>query len=539
MKRIFVICLLLSCFASFAQEDAWVYFTNKPNAASYLSDPLSMLTQRAIDRRNAQNIALDNKDVPIHQPYIDQVEAANGITVYAKSKWFNNVHVRGTYEAIQALTALSFVDHVDFANRNLNTGNRKVSQKRTKKFNKTMETETIFNYGSSLNQIQMLNGVTLHEQNYTGAGKVIAVMDGGFPEVSTASTFSRLRDNNQILGGYDFVNRSEDFYSGISHGTMVLSTMGGYKNNQLVGTAPDASYYLFITEDGDNEGPLELSLWVEAAEEADRLGVDVINTSLGYTQFDNPDYDFMYSDMDGQTAFISKGVDVAYSRGMICVVSAGNEGLSDWHYISAPADATHALSIGAVNPSEIPAGFSSYGPAADGRIKPDVAAQGQQAVISGTTGNVTTGNGTSFSGPIMAGMVASLWQALPGKTNEQIMQYVKESGSIYNNPDDRIGYGIPDFGLALATALGTASFSQDNTKFVFYPNPTQNRLNVAFPSGFGEANVSLFNAMGQKVMEQAVNSSKPVISMDKLQSGIYLYNLQTGTYSQSGKLVKE
>ena len=539
MKRIFVICLLLSCFASVAQEDAWVYFTNKPNVASYLSDPLSMLTQRAIDRRNAQNIALDNKDVPIHQPYIDQVEAANGITVYAKSKWFNNVHVRGTYEAIQALTALSFVDHVDFANRNLNTGNRKVSQKRTKKFNKTMETETIFNYGSSLNQIQMLNGVTLHEQNYTGAGKVIAVMDGGFPEVSTASTFSRLRDNNQILGGYDFVNRSEDFYSGISHGTMVLSTMGGYKNNQLVGTAPDASYYLFITEDGDNEGPLELSLWVEAAEEADRLGVDVINTSLGYTQFDNPDYDFMYSDMDGQTAFISKGVDVAYSRGMICVVSAGNEGLSDWHYISAPADATHALSIGAVNPSEIPAGFSSYGPAADGRIKPDVAAQGQQAVISGTTGNVTTGNGTSFSGPIMAGMVASLWQALPGKTNEQIMQYVKESGSIYNNPDDRIGYGIPDFGLALATALGTASFSQDNTKFVFYPNPTQNRLNVAFPSGFAEANVSLFNAMGQKVMEQAVNSSKPVISMDKLQSGIYLYNLQTGTYSQSGKLVKE
>ncbi len=539
MKRIIVIFLLLSGFASFAQEDAWVYFTSKPNAASYLSDPLSMLTQRSLDRRTAQNIALDNKDVPVHQPYIDQVEAANGITVYAKSKWFNNVHVRGSYEAIQALLTLSFVDHVDYANRNLNTGNRQASQKRVKKFNKTMETATVFNYGNSLNQIQMLNGVTLHEQNYTGAGKIIAVMDGGFPEVNTASTFSRLRDNNQILGGYDYVNRSEDFYTGISHGTLVLSTMGGYKNNQLVGTAPDASYYLFITEDGDNEGPLELSLWVEAAEEADRLGVDIINTSLGYTQFDNPDYDFTYPDMDGQTAFISKGVDVAYSRGMICVVSAGNEGLTDWQYISAPADATHALSIGAVNPSEVPAGFSSYGPASDGRIKPDVAAQGQQAVISGTTGNVTTGNGTSFSGPIMAGMVASFWQALPGKTNEQIMQYIKESASIYNNPDDRIGYGIPNFGIALATALGTTPFTQISTKFVLYPNPTQNQVSVAFPNNFSYANVSLYNAMGQKVMEQSVDSSKPAFGLDNLQSGMYLYKIQTNTYSQSGKLVKE
>lgn len=539
MKRIIVIFLLLSCFASFAQEDAWVYFANKPNAASYLSAPLTMLTQRSLDRRAAQNIALDNKDVPVHQPYIDQVEAASGITVYAKSKWFNNVHVRGSYQAIQALLALPFVDHVDYANRNLNTGNRPTAQKRVKKFNKTMETATVFNYGSSLNQIQMLNGVTLHEQNYTGAGKIIAVMDGGFPEVNTASTFSRLRDNNQILGGYDYVNRSADFYTGISHGTMVLSTMGGYKNNQLVGTAPDASYYLFITEDGDNEGPLELSLWVEAAEEADRLGVDIINTSLGYTRFDNPDYDFTYSDMDGQTAFISKGVDVAYSRGMICVVSAGNEGLSDWHYISAPADATHALSIGAVNPSEIPAGFSSYGPAADGRIKPDVAAQGQQAVISGTTGNVTTGNGTSFSGPIMAGMVASFWQALPGKTNEQIMQYIKESASIYNNPDDRIGYGIPNFGLALATALGTTPFTKDDGKFVLYPNPTQSQVNIAFPSNFTYANVSLYNAMGQKVAEQVVSSSKPVVLLGNLQAGMYFYKIASNAYSQSGKLVKE
>jgi serine protease AprX len=539
MKKLIIVFLLLSGVASWSQEDAWVYFANKPNSAAFLSNPLTMLTQRSLDRRTTQNIALDIKDVPVHQPYIDQVEAANGITIYAKSKWLNCVHVRGNYDDVQALSALAFVDHIEYANRNLNTGNRKASQKRVKPFHKTMETETAFNYGTSLNQIQMLNGVTLHEQNYTGSGKIIAVMDGGFPGVNTASTFSRLRDNGQILGGYDFVNRSEEFYTGISHGTMVLSTMGGYKNNQLVGTAPDAQYYLFITEDGDNEGPLELSLWVEAAEEADRLGVDVINTSLGYTQFDNPDYDFTYEDMDGQVSFASRGLDIAYSRGMICVIAAGNEGNSDWHYISSPADATHALTIGAVNASENPAGFSSYGPSADGRIKPDVAAQGQQSVISGTSGTVGTGNGTSFASPILAGMVASFWQALPGKTNEEIMQLIKESASIYNNPNDRIGYGIPNFGQALATALGTQQFATDNTRFTVYPNPIHDQMTIAFPDNYEYANLSLYNAIGQKVMEQPVSSGNPTIFLNTLQSGMYLYKIQTQTFSQSGKLVKE
>jgi hypothetical protein len=535
MKKIFALLFVFTTLVSFAQEDAWVYFNGKPESATFLDNPLTMLTQRSLDRRTAQNIALDLLDVPVHQPYIDQIENAAGISVMAKSKWYNAVHVRGSQSQIEALSALSFVDHIRFANPTLNIADRMVKTKSIKKVNKVFETAADFNYGNSANQIEMLNGHLLHQQDYTGTGKVIAVMDGGFPGVNTASAFARLRNNNLILGGYDYVNRNADFYTGISHGTLVLSTMGGYTDNQLVGTAPDAAYYLFITEDGNNEGPLEESLWVEAAEEADRLGVDIITTSLGYSNFDNPDYSHTYEDMNGNSTFISQGVNYAFSRGIICVVSAGNEGNDDWHYITAPADAFNALAVGAVDADGDYAGFSSQGPSFDGRVKPDVAAQGQAAVGANTMGNTITANGTSFSGPIIAGMVASFWQAVPQMTNAQIMQFIKESASIYSNPDDEIGYGIPNFAEALEAALQTQIFDHAK-KFAIFPNPAGNSVNVVIPSGF--AALTLYNTIGQKVLQQYV-SETDVIALDHLNSGVYLYQIESNGFSQNGKLIKK
>ncbi|MFT3794214.1 S8 family serine peptidase [Flavobacterium sp.] len=535
MKKVFTLLLVFAAMTVFSQEDAWVYFNAKPNSATFLANPLTMLTQRSLDRRTVQNIPLDFQDVPIHQPYVDQVEAATGITVMAKSKWFNAVHVRGSQSQINTLDNLAFVDHIEFANPDLNIAGRTASPKKLKKVNKTFETLVDFNYGDSGNQIEMLNGHLLHQQNFTGLGKVIAVMDGGFPGVNTASTFARLRDNNRILGGYDYVNRNANFYSGISHGTMVLSTMGGYKNNQLVGTAPDASYYLYITEDGENEGPLEESLWVEAAEEADRLGVDIITTSLGYSNFDNPDYSHTYEDMNGTTAFISRGLNIAYSRGMICVVSAGNEGNDDWFYITAPADATHALTIGAVDENGNYAVFSSHGPSFDGRVKPDVVAQGQGSVVSNPSGSITTANGTSFSGPIIAGMVASFWQALPNATNEEIMQMVKESAHLYNNPNDELGYGIPNFAQALANVLGLPKINA--TTYVVYPNPAGNTVSVSLPSESG--NITLYNSIGQKMLQQYVSDQNSVISLEALHSGMYLYTIEAAGHTQNGKLIKK
>lgn len=532
MKKITLLFFIFLSFIASAQEDAWVYFTNKPDAAYYLANPLEMLSQRALDRRTNQNIALNSTDVPISQTYITSVTNATGITVLAKSKWMNALHVRGTIAAIQNLGNLNFVDHIQFANSSLNS--RTASSSVVFEGNKSLETQISYNYGTSANQIQMLNGHHLHQQDYTGNGKIIAVLDAGFPGVNTIASFQHLRDNNKILGGYDFVNRSTNFYTGGTHGTLVLSTMGGYVENQLIGTAPDASYYLFITEDMASENPVEESYWVEAAEMADSLGVDIINTSLGYFTYNNPDYSYEYSDMNGTTAFISRGADIAFSKGMICVVSAGNSGASANPHIGAPADAVNVLSVGAVSPSENYASFSSIGPSFDGRVKPDVAAQGQNVIISNASGNIGTASGTSFAGPIIAGMVASFWQALPDKTNAEIIQLIKQSAHLYANPTVQMGYGIPDFSVALN--LNIPGFSSE--KMLLYPNPANNSVNLQLPNSIEKAEIYLYNTLGQPILKTEITSVNPNLSISSLASGMYLYKIISGKASQTGKLIK-
>lgn len=539
MKKLFVIIVFLLSFLGYSQEDAWVYFRDKPNSQSYFNNPLSMLSQRALDRRDNQNIALDIKDVPIFQPYADQISTTLGIEVMAKSKWFNAVHVRGEIAAIQNLSGLTFVDHVQFADRTLNSRLSGVSKTAVvNKISEVLETNAAFPYGSSENQVQMINAHLLHQQDFTGNGKIIAVMDAGFPGVDVAAPFQRLRSNNQILGGYNFVDKNEDIYTRNSHGTLVLSSMGGYAQNQLVGTAPDAAYYLFITEDADSENPVEESNWVEAAEVADSLGVDIITTSLGYFGYDNPKYSYTYANMNGTTSYISKGADIAFSRGMVCVVSAGNSGANSLNpHISVPADAVNVLAIGAVKPDGTYATFSSIGPSFDGRVKPDVVAQGQFCVVSDPSGIITTANGTSIAGPIISGAIASLWQAIPWASNQQIVNFVKQSADRFANPTNQFGYGIPDFQLALSIAdLSVNENLKD--RFLMYPNPVDNELFISFPNGFEAAKVVFYNALGQSVFEKSIQNPESSISLGLLNPGIYFYRIQSNSFVQSGKIIK-
>jgi len=538
MQKTFLFLFLLSGFFGFSQEeDAWVYFKDKPNSQTYIDNPLTMLTQRALDRRANQGILLDFKDVPIYQPYIDQISAVSGITVKAKSKWMNCVHIRGLQSDINKLKLKSFVDHVDFADKTLNLVGKIAQPVKIKAVNKVLNIKINYAYGSSANQIQMLNGHLLHQQNYTGSGKIIAVLDAGFPNVDIAQPFQKLRDNSLILGGYDYVNKNNNFYTGSSHGTQVLSTMGGYTDGQLVGTAPDAKYYLFITEDTATENPVEESNWVEAAEESDRLGVDIITTSLGYFGYDNPAYSHTYADMTGDATFISKGANIAFSRGIIVVASAGNEGATTEPHIGIPAEALNVLAIGAVQANEIYATFSSIGPSYDSRVKPDVMAQGNPTVLSDVSGNIGTASGTSFSCPIMAGMVACLWQAFPAKTNLQIKQLISESADRFANPTSQYGYGIPDFSLALSKGLSVAAFSKKD--FIIYPNPTTDIISVTFPEGSGEGTIILYTVLGQKVLEKKITSQLPSISMKLLSKGMYLYKIESNGFSKSGKIVKQ
>lgn len=532
-----LLCLVFFCcsFLGFSQEDAWVYLSDKANVSAALANPISILSQKAIDRKNAHTVAIDVRDVPVNETYISQLKAQAGITVLAKSKWFNAVHVRGTAIEINALLVLSFVSSIDFADSSLNS---KTSENTgiTDKFNGE-GIQTVFNYGTALNQIQMFNGDDLHLADFTGAGMTVAVIDAGFPNVNTMAGFQRLRDAGNILGGYDFFDRTTDVYANTtsSHGTLVLSDMAGYVQDQFVGTAPDAAYYLFRTENAPNENPIEESLWVEAVERADSLGVDIINTSLGYKAYDNPNYSHSDLDMDGLTTYISKGANIAFEKGLLLVNSAGNSGASG---INAPADAAGVLSVGAVQADGTYATFSSQGSAIQLTQKPDVVAQGQASAVINENDVLVTTNGTSFSSPILAGAIACLWQALPSLNNAQIMQLVRESASQYNSPDYFLGFGIPNLALALSQGLSIVEFEQNALQLKVFPNPASDELSIILPANYDSAELRLYDVLGKQVLNTKLSHGNSKLSIATFSKGVYLLKIITNDMSTTLKLVK-
>ncbi|NNL83935.1 MAG: S8 family serine peptidase [Winogradskyella sp.] len=534
MKNLLILLLLMAIPPLVAQEDAWVYLTDKPNVTASINNPISILTQKAIDRKNRHGIFIDDRDVPVYEDYISQLKAQPGITVLAKSKWFNAIYVRGTQSNINALNSLSFVDYIQFADSNLNARNRSIAIDH--KF-QIENQQTTFVYGNAQNQVEMIAAEQLHLDDYTGEGITIAVMDSGFPGVNTIAAFSRLRTNGDLLDGYDFVDRTANIYAyaGSSHGTRVLSDMAGYIENQFVGTAPDASYYLFRTEDAASENPVEESYWVEAAERADSLGVDIINTSLGYTTYDNPNYSYSPSDMDGNTAFITQGATIASEKGLLVVTSAGNSGANSWQIVGAPADSPLVLSVGAVNASGEYAFFSSQGSSAQPTQKPDVVAQGFSAYVVDENNAIVQNNGTSFSSPILCGGVACLMQALPNTTPpNDIIEFVRQSASQYTTPDDFLGHGIPN--LDLARNLGLSINDYNLRGVSVYPNPFQEKLVINASDLDAIIQLSIYNQLGQLIYTK--KGRIEAIDVSELNSGIYVVSVISGDQSANFKLIK-
>jgi subtilisin family serine protease len=555
MKKLLLFIFTITFFNSFSQvEDAWVFLKDKPNKETFLASPLTMLSQRALDRRTKLVIPLDSKDVPIHESYYNQLKNDDNITVLGKSKWLNAVHIQGTETIVkELLNAYSFIESIEYANKSLNISGKSIGKKITPNHqNKFKEILTEFNYGDADNQIKMLKGDYLHEQGLTGEGQVIAIIDAGFPNVNTLSAFQRIRDNNQILGGYNFADRNSSFYTRNSHGTHVLSSIAGYVENEFVGTAPDAKFYLFISEIAETETVLEETLWVEAAERADSLGVDVINTSLGYTTYDNFNHSHTYADMDGKTTFISRGAEIGASRGLLLVNAVGNEGSSTWKYMGAPADAPSVISVGAVNSMGNIASFSSFGPTSDGRIKPEILGQGQNpALINYATGSVTTSSsGTSFSSPIMAGLIACLNQnegfllKSSSKTttdnfNTYLKQAVYESADRFNSPTDQHGYGIPNFENALNLYMASTGSIEDSvlSNLSIYPNPVN--ASFEFSSDVSvDFKLQVYTILGKKVLEKENLNSK-FVDVSTLETGIYLLKIQKGNQQKVLKLIKQ
>ncbi|GAA0872083.1 S8 family serine peptidase [Gangjinia marincola] len=538
--RSFTILFVLSItwFTHAQTQDAWVFFTDKEDVQASINNPISILTQEALDRKQLHNISIDERDVPVNETYIQQIKNASGINVLAKSKWMNCVYVQGTFSAIDNLLNQSFVSSIEYANKDLNAVTKILFSEENKFFQEENLSKTVYDYGDAANQILQLNAQTLHQEDYTGDGMVIAFLDSGFPNVQTIQAFSHLIDQNKLLGTYDFALRQEDVTGTGSHGTITLSDAAALLPGEFVGTAPQASYYLFRTEFAPTEVPVEEAWWVEALERADSLGVDVVNTSLGYQDYDNPAYDHSYEDLDGQTTFAARGANHAFDKGMLLVTSAGNDG-NGFTFVGTPADSPGVMSIGAVDEDGNYASFSSIGPTVDGRIKPDVMAQGAGAAVINQDGTVSFVNGTSMSSPIMAGAIACLWQAYPQATNAQIMQILRESGSLFTTPSNEMGYGIPDFEAALAglTQLNVQEALAD-LQFGIYPNPAQHELHIQFPANILNAEITILDQGGRKVMQHQLSPATSSMDLSRMASGLYLVTIKGNSTSNTFKLIK-
>lgn len=535
LKIIIFSFLIGTCFSASSQEDAWVYLADKENVAFHLNNPITILSQEALNRKALHNIQIDERDVPVNETYITNLKSQEGIQVLAKSKWFNAVHVRGDLEFIEALEALPFVIEIVYANHSLNTNSR--FSLNDDKF-EIENTQVEFNYGNTDNQVSMIAANQLHLQDFTGEGIVIAVMDSGFPNVNTMSAFQRLRNNGKLLNGYDFVDRTDDVYAFTAndHGTKVLSDMAGFVQDEFVGTAPDASYYLFRTEDVFSENPVEESYWVEAAERADSLGVRIVNTSLGYTTYDNPNYSYTPSQMNGSTAFISKGASIAAQKGMLLVNSAGNSGHVTWQTVGAPADAPEVFSIGAVDANGDYAFFSSQGSSAQPTQKPDVVARGLATFVIDGNNTIVNNSGTSFSAPVLAGGMACLWQALPELSAEALKNFVRQSASQYNNPDNFLGFGIPNLAQALALALSIQEV--ETIDISVFPNPVKNILNINHNGALVNLEVKIFDQLGKQLLQTQFSQNSNRIDMTHWASGLYIVSMRNKEISKQFKLIK-
>lgn len=424
-----------------------VALTDKNGTPYTLDHPEEFLSSKSIARRTRQHLSVDSTDLPINPAYITAINSED-VKVVGHSKWNNTLLVRSKIpELVKRLSSLSCVKSISLVWTSPDSINSvSPRMKYHTDFNR-WDTVAQSYYGVTREQVEMIGGVRMHNHGFTGKGITIAILDAGFMNADLIPCMQ----NVNIVGWADFVvPKSKSVFKEMEHGTKVLSVMAVREPYVFVGTAPDASYWLLRCEDELTESPAEEDYWAEAAEFADSVGVDIISSSLGFHDFDDSSYNYKYSQLDGHTSFISATASMLASKGMILVNSAGNDGMSSWKKINVPADADDILTVGAVSPNRRNASFSSIGPTADDRVKPDIMALGSPASVITGRGTIIKDMGTSFSAPIVSGMVACLWQALRDKTALEIIDIVRRCADNYSTPDNIYGYGIPDFWRAYA-----------------------------------------------------------------------------------------
>lgn len=532
-----------------------VYFKDKNGTPFSVSRPLEFLTQKAIDRRTKQGISITQQDLPVNSDYISQINNLGASVSYAL-KWFNAAIVTADEATFIAIENLSFVDKVNkvaihsdpnriariSATCDIDIEEEICQEFDNQEVTDLQENEENFNYGNSLAQIQMLGVDKMHQQGYLGQGVHIAVLDGGFINANTLSAFSHAT----IPFVYDVVGNGQNVYQASAHGTKVLSTMLSKADGEIIGTAPEATYYLFRTEDVRREFPIEEAFWVVGAEKADSLGVDIIQSSLGYYDFDNPIYNYTHDDLDGKTTMVSQAAEFASQKGIVVITSAGNSGNNAWQKISFPADAPSVLAVGAVDINSQIGNFSSLGNSADGRIKPDVMAMGVGTTLWSERNQVSSGNGTSYAAPLMAGLVAGFMQKNPDLTQKEILFAIRRAGDNYFTPNEQYGYGIPTFDRLnqIELILGqNEDLTNKDTQILIFPNPVEDILHIEIDEKLFLTNESLhlqiYNLQGQLILTEVVKSSKKEIDFPAVPKGMYIVHINGQNYQGTIKILKD
>lgn len=559
MKNLILVLLFIGyCSSASAQQVApkkyWIQFTDKSNSPYSVDEPQAFLSNKALQRRQNQNIEIQENDIPVNPSYVEEL-ANTGAKILNRSKWFNAVTIElEDSTKLDEITSLNFVRDVQQVARVKAKSTAEEFMSDLMKMYEQIQAKVEIKaspgadkvYGDGDLQIKMLQGDKLHAMGFRGEGMTIGVLDAGFLKVNEFAFFDSLRLSGRILGTRDFVDGGESVYEDNTHGLSVLSTMASNYPGVFVGTAPYANYWLLRTEDADSEFLIEEDNWVRGAEFADSVGVDIINSSLGYTNFDDPSTSHVYSDLDGNTTRITIGADMAASKGILVVNSAGNSGADSWRYVGAPADGDSVLTVGAVDSEGKYASFSSRGPSYDGRIKPNVTAMGQLTLVVNSGGNVSRSNGTSFSSPVLAGMTACLWQAHPDATMMEIFKAIEKSSSQAEKPDAYLGFGIPNFIRAhsILSRMEESNAKKDSIVNV-YPNPFIDGVSIEFYSEREQnVEVSIYKSNGRRISSESFKVypfSNTLLQLNKirrLKKGTYVVSVETASGTYNRQIIK-
>ena len=534
--RVFLFFLLLSLGgAAFSQDRYMVFFKDKAGSNYTTNQPLSFLSQKAVDRRINLGVGVSTADIPVSAEYVSDVKET-GAEVYFSTRWLNGVLVQCEASLIPSIESLAFVDRVEFVapqSRLTNAGRRKITLKR-KNASAGIETKT---------QLDMVGITQMHTDAFQGEGITIAVFDGGFQGVDTIKAFQHifLEDRFNESASYDFVTNSGNVFQFDDHGTQVFSVIAGYIRDAFTGGAMKANFQLYVTEDDFSEHRIEEYNWLFAAERADSAGVDIITSSLGYYDFDIESHNYTKEQMDGETAVSTRAAQLAADRGILVVCSAGNEGTKPWKIITAPADAEDVLAIGNVTAQGILSPSSSRGPTAVGAIKPDLVALGTAVRTIRGNGTLAFSTGPSLSPPLVTSLAAGVWQTHPELTNFEVIEALRRTASNANTPNNDIGYGIPNY---IAVVNYFEQKLQPNI-FEVFPNPVVDTVTIRpfDPQQISSCSDEVVGADGRIVRKDTVQFSwlnpSHRANLSHLAPGVYILRVLTGRSKHTFRFVKD